>query len=87
MNLEALACGTPVVAYDTGGSGETFDHLTGRLVEKGNLTNLVQATLEVLGSPADSYTERCRERAENRYDIAKQNAAYTALYESLIDPT
>lgn len=33
-NLESLACGTPVLTYDTGGSVEAVDEYTGIVVEK-----------------------------------------------------
>ena len=36
-NIEALACGTPVVTYNTGGSPEAIDKETGIVVEKGNV--------------------------------------------------
>ena len=35
-NIEALACGTPVVTYHTGGSIEAADCVAGVVVEKGN---------------------------------------------------
>lgn len=41
-NLEAIACGTPVVTYDTGGSGESA-RLFGCVVEKGNVAALEEA--------------------------------------------
>ena len=36
VNLEALACGTPVITFDTGGSIECIDQNTGFVVKKGN---------------------------------------------------
>ena len=36
-NLEALACGTPVVTYRTGGSPEAIDEHTGIVVAKGDI--------------------------------------------------
>lgn len=36
-NLEAIACGTPVVTYRTGGSPESVQEGSGGVVEKGNL--------------------------------------------------
>lgn len=40
VNLEALACGTPVVMYRTGGGPEILDSRCGRVVERGNLAAL-----------------------------------------------
>lgn len=42
-NIEALACGTPVITFDTGGSPECIDDTTGLVVEKGNKTDLLSA--------------------------------------------
>ena len=35
-NLEALACGTPVITFRTGGSGESVDDSCGKVVAKGD---------------------------------------------------
>ena len=37
VNLESLACGTPIITFNTGGSPETIDDETGAVVEKGNI--------------------------------------------------
>lgn len=42
-NIEALACGTPVVTYRTGGSTEAVDENTGVVVEQGDINGLVGA--------------------------------------------
>ena len=39
-NLEALACGTPVVTYQTGGSPESVKEGMGAIVEKGNIGDM-----------------------------------------------
>ena len=33
VNMESIACGTPVLTFRTGGSPEMIDDLTGRVVE------------------------------------------------------
>ena len=40
-NLEAIACGTPVITYDTGGSGESAK-LFGAVVNKGDIERVYQ---------------------------------------------
>lgn len=45
VNLEAIACGTPVITYNTGGSPESVSEDHGFVVDKGNLSVVV----EVLG--------------------------------------
>lgn len=46
VNLEAIACGTPVITYDTGGSGESA-RLYGSVVKKGDINGLVSAVKSV----------------------------------------
>ena len=40
VNIEALACGTPVIAYNTGGVPECFDEICGALVKDNNHESL-----------------------------------------------
>ena len=41
VNLEAQACGTCVVTYDTGGSKETLNE-DGIVVQKGDLSSVIR---------------------------------------------
>lgn len=41
-NLEALACGTPVITYNTGGSPESVSEGAGFVLEKGNVQGALQ---------------------------------------------
>lgn len=84
VNLEALACGTPVVTYRTGGSPEAIDKSTGIVVEKGNIAALAEAVLEVLDNPQNFPSGVCRARAELHFDKDKQFGQYIDLYESLL---
>lgn len=45
-NLEAIACGTPVITYNTGGSSESASTY-GIVVEKGNVDELEKAILNI----------------------------------------
>lgn len=45
VNLEAIACGTPVITYNTGGSPESVSSEHGFVVDKGDL----RAVVEVVG--------------------------------------
>lgn len=45
-NLEALACGTPVITYATGGSPESIDDRCGAVVEQGNIEGIHKAISE-----------------------------------------
>lgn len=48
-NLEALACGTPVVTYNTGGSPECLRMGQGSIVEKGDLESACEKCLILNG--------------------------------------
>ena len=46
-NIEALACGTPVITYNTGGSPEAIDAKTGKIIKKGDVQGLWHAIQEL----------------------------------------
>ena len=83
VNLEALACGTPVITYKTGGSPEAVDHKTGIVVEQGNVTALANAIMEMKQHPLSS--NDCRKRAEDYFNKDKCFEEYVKLYNELIN--
>ena len=82
VNLEALACGTPVLTYKTGGSPEAIDKQTGVVVEQGDLMQVVSALYSMKRKPLSS--DLCRKRAEKYFDKNKFFEEYINLYDSLI---
>lgn len=84
-NIEALACGTPVITYDTGGSPEAVDSLTGRVVEKGNMDMLVSSIKEMLSVDRETLRKNCRSRAERLYDKNDRFMDYIRLYDSILE--
>lgn len=84
-NLEALACGTPVVTYKTGGSPEAISLEAGFVVEQGDITALRKVIDKVKYNGKNLYQEACRNRAllffkkEDRFD------EYIRLYKKLIN--
>lgn len=83
-NLEALACGTPVVTFDTGGSAESIDAETGVVVKKGDFENLLSSIQSVIEKGKAYYANRCISRAQKLYDSYKQNLEYVKLYNEII---
>ena len=83
-NLEALACGTPVVTYQTGGSPEAIDKDTGRVVEKGDINGLCNAILYLESLPQEALSNACRKRAVRLFDQKDRFAEYISLYNSLL---
>ena len=84
-NLEALACGTPVITYQTGGSPEAIDDETGIIVEKGNVNQLVEAILEIQKKGKLHYSEKCRQRAELKFNKDERFMDYIKLYDEIIN--
>lgn len=83
-NIEALACGTPVVTYRTGGSPEAIDSYTGVVVNKGDI-NLLKLAVEFVANRKAEYTTACRKRAEVMFNKHDRFNDYIALFNNLID--
>ena len=85
INLEALACGTPVITYRTGGSPEAVDDKTGLVIDQGKVMDLANG-VEMICTEPNKYERRmlCRERAERLYNQKDCYKAYIELYKSLI---
>ena len=82
-NLEALACGTPVVTFATGGSVESVDETCGRIVPQKDVQALKMA-VEELCEKVETMRAACRKRAllYNKYD---RFGEYLNLYEESIN--
>ncbi len=79
-NLEALACGTPVITFNTGGSPESVDESCGQVVPKGDTEALIKAIRQEREAPRQS--ESCLKRAE-RYEKYDRFREYVELYHRL----
>lgn len=78
VNLEALACGTPVAAFEAGGSAECLDERCGTAVPAGDVNALENAIRRICTQkPLDK--EDCIRRA-SYYDQTISYQAYLALY-------
>ena len=63
-NIEALACGTPVVTYRSGGSAESIDDTCGIAVERNSIQGVVAAIDTIISQRGMMYTqEDCVRRA------------------------
>ena len=89
VNLEALACGTPIVTYRTGGSPEAVDEFTGLVVEQGNCDALTDAITEIKTQLEKCPNERfslevCRRRAEICFNKDERFKDYIELYKEIL---
>lgn len=74
-NIEALACGTGVVTFNSGGSPDCIDESCGLVVERDDFEGLKHAVMQACQCPFDSIA--CRRKA-SLYDK-------TILYDRYID--
>ncbi len=84
-NLEALACGTPVITYKTGGSPEALDEQTGFVVEKGDVKGIVEKVEALRGMNYAQVSKACRLRAEKLYDKNTRYLDYLRVFEEMVE--
>lgn len=85
--LEALACGTPVVGFATGGIPDGVrPRVTGLLAQTGDSLELRSAILELLNNKAkrSEMSANCRRIAVSEYDLSVQANRYIALYKEML---
>lgn len=80
-NLESLACGTPVVTFNTGGSPESLDNSCGIIVDKKESNELYIALMKIKNTKYKK--EDCVKRALN-YDKKIKFYEYIKLYNEVL---
>jgi glycosyltransferase involved in cell wall biosynthesis len=85
VNLEALACGTPVITFNSGGSPECIDADCGLVVERGDLPGLVAAIATVRKVGKAAYSDHCRKWAEEWFDKDARFGEYVDLYRAMLN--
>jgi glycosyltransferase involved in cell wall biosynthesis len=86
--LEAHACGTPVVAFNTGGLPDIVaDRITGALAEPFEPASLGAAIRWVFEDPQrhQSLRRAARQRAEELWNPARVAALYADVYRQAMD--
>lgn len=81
VNMESLACGTPVVTFRTGGSPESLDSSCGAVVDGKNASELQRAIEQIYGQRPFS-REACVKRAA-AFDKNKKYQEYIQLYREI----
>lgn len=83
VNVEALACGTPVITFDVGGSPDALDESCGRVVPPGDIDAMLAAVEEQVRTHAMT-PEACRKRAEY-FSVERMCRDYFALYQEMLN--
>ncbi|CBK75327.1 Glycosyltransferase [Butyrivibrio fibrisolvens 16/4] len=79
--LESLACGTPVVTYDTGGCREEINESCGILVEKYDKEGLI-AGIKVMGAKTAERSKACIDKVQY-FEKKKMYDKYNELFEEI----
>ena len=80
--LESVACGTPVVAFDSGGVGDAvICGVTGYLVRQGDIEALAN---KIEQAACEDFRDRCRNYALKEFSLEVQANRYKSLFEELI---
>ena len=86
--IEAMACGTPVIAFRQGAVPEVIkDGETGIIVEPGDLSGMVEAVKKIYEMPDSDYQKMrkaCRKHVEDNFTIDRMVDNYEKLYEKII---
>ncbi len=83
-NLEAMACGTPVITFKTGGSPESLTNETGFIVEQGDINGIRESINKIKLNGRKFCLTKCRNHVMNNFDKDKKFREYFTLYNKLI---
>jgi putative colanic acid biosynthesis glycosyltransferase len=83
-NIESLACGTPVITFNTGGSSESIDDTCGIVVKKEDFLGLFNA-IEYVRQQRPFNSEECIRRASKLYGQDDRYADYLAVYKQILN--
>ncbi len=82
VNMEAIACGTPVITYNSGGCPEMIDETCGVVVELGDIDGLKKEIVRICTEKTFS-NKNCINKARE-FDKGKKLKEYMELYEGVI---
>jgi len=78
VNIESLACGTPIITFRTGGSPEIIDETCGTVVDKNDIDSLTNEIIRIK-SELPFNESACLKRAE-LFDMNNKYIEYIELY-------
>lgn len=83
VNMEALACGLPVLTYATGGSAEIIDNSCGSSVASGDYDSLKNEIIRIIENKP--YTKEACIIHAKQYNMTDKYREYVQLYRKVLD--
>lgn len=82
--VEALACGTPVIVYDSTACPEVVTPETGIVVKMGDISGLLSSIEQIRIKGKESFSANCIAHARMLFDKNDRYKDYINLYESIL---
>lgn len=84
--LESMSCGTPVIAFDVGGTPDVINEQTGIITPLGDVQRMSDAISFLVSNSErrELLGENCRKIMVEKYALKIQAQRYMALYEDLL---
>lgn len=84
VNIEALACATPVITYNTGGSPEAVDSKCGSVVAQGDIKGITKSIMRIKGDREFYSPAHCRIKALRDFNKLMTYHEYISLYNNIL---
>lgn len=88
--LEAIACGTPCVAFNIGGMPDLIEHQkNGYLVPPYDIEELAEGIVWLLDNPErhEKLSYQAREKAQREFTLERQAQSYLSVFNDMVSPS
>lgn len=85
VNIEALACGTPVITFNTGGSGESIAEGCGFVVKKDCLDELMKKKEIIKGKGKLYFSQHCINHVTEHFNKKDRYLDYVKMYREMLE--
>lgn len=83
--VEALACGTPVIAFDKTSYPELVHDDCGAIVKTGDTDEMCKKAFEIINKGKETYSENCVEYVKNNFNKKEQLDKLLEFYQSVTE--
>jgi len=85
VNIEALACGAPVITYETGGSPEIIDKTCGLSIKQDDINSLKDTIIKVCETKP--FKKQACVKHTQKYSMNERFKEYVDLYKEIVKPS